>query len=363
MPRLFGPVWLRHWRVTSWVFLSFLPLKWPVAALSRVPIAASGWLAPPLCSRFLFPSLPAVPFPFPAHFRFPTPTSPPPRDLTRPDPATTTLDTVQNLKGYVVLFCGRDPDADPTADELDARAAAQAQADLDPAATDSCRVPHSQFLPAPSTPSSPRKRARRSTGCGARVHTTAVVARHWRANVADASSTVIPLDLRVRDTWCGMHDLRKRVGLAEYTVRGARRGERVGSDAVRVPARGRVATHPWRADASPPGLPRPSLAFASTPSPRSNSNSARGTRPAGNPAPGLGMTICLSSCSDDTRIRPLPDSDSSSHSTRTRVGTQHNPGRGLGLAGRVQTWGFQIWDSTGGVGLVLTAGGEWYSCT
>ncbi|KAJ7793240.1 hypothetical protein B0H14DRAFT_2927472 [Mycena olivaceomarginata] len=95
--------------------------------------------------------------------------SPPPLGTRLPDPDMVNPDSIQDIEGgYVVLFCGLDI--------------------IEP--------PHSQILSSP--PSSiiepPHKRQKRSTGCGARIHTGARAGRHWRGSVSRAGPDVIPLE-------------------------------------------------------------------------------------------------------------------------------------------------------------------------
>ncbi|KAJ7236494.1 hypothetical protein C8J57DRAFT_1479187 [Mycena rebaudengoi] len=103
--------------------------------------------------------------------------SPPPRGMRRPDPDTMNPGSIQDIKGgYVVLFCGLE------IEESDVSSAFKA--------------PLPQILPSPPspTPEPPHKRQKRSTGCGARVHTSARVARHWRGSGSGAGLDVIPLE-------------------------------------------------------------------------------------------------------------------------------------------------------------------------
>jgi hypothetical protein len=104
--------------------------------------------------------------------------SPPPRGTRRPDPDSITADSIQDIEGgYVVLFCGLDNGID---------------CDVSYA----FKTPLPQILPSPPSPTlePPHKRQRRSTGCGARVHTSARAARHWRGSVSGACPDVIPLE-------------------------------------------------------------------------------------------------------------------------------------------------------------------------
>ncbi|KAJ6583624.1 hypothetical protein DFH09DRAFT_1275288 [Mycena vulgaris] len=106
--------------------------------------------------------------------------SPPPRGTRLPDPDTVTPDSIQDIDpGYVVLFCGLDVDCEHSSvsDALS-------------------KAPYPQILPSPlsPTPEPPHKRQKRSTGCGARVHTSARAARHWRGSVSGACPDVVPLE-------------------------------------------------------------------------------------------------------------------------------------------------------------------------
>ncbi|KAJ7488800.1 hypothetical protein FB451DRAFT_1521434 [Mycena latifolia] len=102
--------------------------------------------------------------------------SPPPRGTRLPGPDTATPASIQDIDpGYVALFCGLD---------VDCEHASVADA------------PRPQILPSPPSPAPepPHKRQRRSTGCGARVHTGARAARHWRGSVSGACPAVVPLE-------------------------------------------------------------------------------------------------------------------------------------------------------------------------
>ncbi|KAF8212903.1 hypothetical protein K438DRAFT_1957485 [Mycena galopus ATCC 62051] len=103
--------------------------------------------------------------------------SPPPLATRLPDPDTIHPDSVQDIDGgYVVLFCGLDV--------------------IGSNATSECKAPHLQISPlSPSPdPEPPLKRQTRTTGCGARVHTSARVARHWCGSVSGAGPDFIPLE-------------------------------------------------------------------------------------------------------------------------------------------------------------------------
>ncbi|KAJ7017533.1 hypothetical protein C8F04DRAFT_1244025 [Mycena alexandri] len=99
--------------------------------------------------------------------------SPPPRGTRRPDP-----DSIQDIEGYVVLFCGVD-------NNIDSDGSSASDAPL--------KAPHAQILPSPPSPT-PEPPQKRSTGCGARVHTSARAARHWRGSVSGVGPDVIPLE-------------------------------------------------------------------------------------------------------------------------------------------------------------------------
>ncbi|KAJ6494404.1 hypothetical protein C8R45DRAFT_988104 [Mycena sanguinolenta] len=103
--------------------------------------------------------------------------SPPPLATRLPDPDTIHPDSAQDIDGgYVVLFCGLDVVESNVASE--------------------CNAPHVQIHPSSpsSDPEPPLKRQTRTTGCGARVHTSARAARHWRGSVSRAGPDVVPLE-------------------------------------------------------------------------------------------------------------------------------------------------------------------------
>ncbi|KAF8212946.1 hypothetical protein K438DRAFT_1957534 [Mycena galopus ATCC 62051] len=94
---------------------------------------------------------------------------PPPLATRLPDPDTIHPDSVQGIDGgYVVLFCGLDV--------------------VESNATSECKAPHLKTPPSSPSPDPepPLKRQTRTTGCGARVHTSARAAR--------AGPEVVPLE-------------------------------------------------------------------------------------------------------------------------------------------------------------------------
>ncbi|KAJ7025812.1 hypothetical protein C8F04DRAFT_1268799 [Mycena alexandri] len=80
----------------------------------------------------------------------------------------------------VMLFCGLEHDSDPVLTSSQCPRPA----------------PQAPFLPCPSPPPSepPRKRQKRSNGCGTRVHAAGREATHWRAPLAGVTTNVIPLE-------------------------------------------------------------------------------------------------------------------------------------------------------------------------
>ncbi|KAJ7138875.1 hypothetical protein C8R46DRAFT_1136432 [Mycena filopes] len=121
-------------------------------------------------------------------FNHPSPQRPRPNMRRRPeprhiDPATfaSVAPTRTPTPAGIALFCGREYDSSELA--------------LDPAQEPTAAAPHPQFLPCPSPPPErPRKRQKRSNGCGAVVHSTGREAVRWRAPLAGVSPNVIPLE-------------------------------------------------------------------------------------------------------------------------------------------------------------------------